>query len=92
MKIEIIETRDLDNSTDVYKTTLVRLLDIDGVRHLQMQMRQHEIMRATWGDGLLMTCPTTLSLDDVVADPSAYYMGHGAGCEVLEDVPRELWQ
>ena len=92
MKIEIIETRDLDKSALSENERLVRLLNIDGVRHLQMQGKRHEIMRGTWADGALMKCPVGLTLDAVAEAPDCYYLGYGDGCEMWTGaIPHELW-
>lgn len=93
MDIKIIETRDLDKSGYAENICLVRLLDIDGVRHLQMQARQHEHMKATWYNGVLMKCPKDLTLDAVEADPWTYFYARHDGCDLwLDVIPKELWQ
>lgn len=88
MIINIIETRDICN--DEVKAREVRLVDIDGVRHLQMMGTEHEAMPYTWRDGVIMVCPATLTLDQVASDPELYYRGYGDGCEVCDDIPQEL--
>ena len=88
ININIIETRDIGN--DEVKAREVRLVDIDGVRHLQMMGAEHEAMHSTWCDGVIMVCPATLTLDEVASDPELYYRGYGDGCEVCDDIPQEL--
>ena len=88
MAINIIETRDISNNA--LKVHEVRLVDIDGVRHLQMMGAEHEIMPYTWSDGVIMVCPATLTLDEVASDPELYYRGYGDGFKVCDDIPQEL--
>lgn len=88
MAINIIETRDI--SINACKVRQARLVDIDGSRYLQMMGTKHEIMPYTWSDGVIMSCPVTLSLDAVLSNPELYYRGYGDGCELCFDIPQEL--
>lgn len=91
MKIEIIKTA-TKSISDEYDIS-VRKVKIDGVMHLQMQGRDHEIMRPTWGCGVIMTCPESVDVDEIVNDTEEYeryYNGYGDGCEMCADVPDEI--
>ena len=84
MKLDVVDTRDI--SADDYKVRLIRLVDIGGVRYLQMMGSKHDAMPYTWSDGVIMTCPATLTLDDVALDPELYYRGYADGCCVCDDM------
>lgn len=88
MNVEIVKTasRSISDEHDIS----IRTVRIDGVMHLQMQGRDHEIMRPTWGRGVVMTCPNTVDVDAIVNDPAEYdryYSGYGDGCEILDGIP-----
>lgn len=93
MNIEIIKTvtKDISEEYDIS----IRTVKIDGVMHLQMQGRDHEIIRPSWSKGVIMTCPESVDIDAIISDLngecSRYYNGYGEGCEMLEAVPEELY-
>lgn len=89
MHIEIMEERDVSLITS--DEWLVRIVYVNGVRHLQMQGMSHPAMTANWGDGVLMRIGESTTLDDVAADPETFYRGYGKDCEMCDLVPRELW-